>query len=163
MGLCRPRPGRAREGGQDRRGMARAAHAGAVPRRPPEGDRAALHRQALLPPAQGAPTGAPRAATSCSARTPSSTPDAAGRASRRPSRRGTSTRRRTPATAWCAPRWCATAAARTWATCSTTGRSRPACATASTRSRSASWARMGKRSRASHCPRRGGHPPSRRD
>ena len=36
----------------------------------------------------------------------------------------------TAATAWCAPRWSAAAAAGTWATCSPMGPSPPACATA---------------------------------
>ena len=49
--------------------------------------------------------------------------------------RGDRARRSTRATAWCASKSAATTAARTWATCSRTGRSRPACATASTRPR----------------------------
>ena len=80
---------------------------------------------------QMASTGARRAASRCSTRRRSSSPEPAGRASTSPSRASTLGRKRTEACS-CAERGCtAHAAAVISATCSTTGRSRRVCATAS--------------------------------
>ena len=90
-------------------------------RRPPSG-----RSPASTPtPRTTACTAAPAAVRSCSRRTPSSTPAAAGRRSGPPPRRARSRSRPTRATAWCAPRSCARAAAATSGTCSPTVRTRP--------------------------------------
>ena len=68
---------------QDRRRMACRADARAVPRPPPEGHRARLHRRPLGRAPGRAPTAAPAAAPSSSAPTPSSSRAPAGRASSR--------------------------------------------------------------------------------
>ena len=78
------------------------------------------------------------AARTCSAPRPSTTAVRAGRASGCRWPATTCARRPTGRTAWCAPKSPARAAMRTWATCSTTARSRPASATASIRPRSTS-------------------------
>ena len=79
------------EGRQDRRGVAEAAHAGAVPHRPRQGHRAAVLRQPAGQQAARASTPASAAGCRCSRRTPSSTPAPAGRASSSRWRRRTST------------------------------------------------------------------------
>ena len=116
-------------GRKDRRGMARAADAAAI-RNPAQGG----HRAPGLEPAARrsiarASSPAPAATCRCSPRRPSSKAAPAGRASISRSRTP-SARPKTAPSACCAPKSTAAAAAAISATSSTTGRSRPACATA---------------------------------
>ena len=111
---------------QDRRAVARAAHAGAVPGRPRQGHRAAVLRHAARQQARRASTPASAAACRCFRRRQVQLRHRLAELLPAGGRARTSSTTRTAATAWSAPRSCAPAATPTSATCSTTDPRRPA-------------------------------------